>query len=486
MDANEHVLNGKFHKALTSAGLNMDEFTHKCWGTNEPYTHINGSTPINGGYKSSEIEVMNKCMLPFLDSPGDHRAFIIDVSTRLLLGEFCYKICHPVSHRIITSQQSSVDKYNRIVQEQFAQHRIVERLDAVDRMTCYCGFPSPNFLRAMIIKLYQQMTEIRVHAEKKCRKILQSDSNYSPMIQMWYDRIYAYLQLIRTKEGKTKNNGNVICFTARTHIQDPNNLTMEELKDGLRFCRIWKAELHQQAKGLWKVHLSDCLIDAQTKKQHKQVKDIKQTIHWEKSKCMWYLIKQTVKDPHSPSILKVQQVQDGETREYVVQEDVENAIQGECKIRFSLAHSTPIMSSLLGDQLRYLQDEELARLIITGTYDIPTNLDEATTLILKEIGKMGLKILNGKGQEIVITPAEFIHFWKKVGEFTSSSSSGVHYGYYKAAIQDQTSTTVLALQLTVIARSGIPPESWSMGLQVMLEKIVGICLVGKGSGNSAL
>jgi hypothetical protein len=290
MDANKHVLNRKFHKALTSAGLNMDEFTHKCWGLNEPYTHINGSTPINGGYKSSEIEVMNICMLPFLDSPGNHRAFIIDVSTRLLLGEFRYKICRPVSHRLITSQQSSVDEYNRIVREQFARHRIVERLDAVDRMTRYCGFPSPNFLRAMIIKLYQQMTEIRVHAEKKCRKILQPDSDYSPTIQMWYDRIHAYLQLIRMKEGKTKNNGNVICFAARTHIQDPGNLTMEELKDGLWFCRIWKAELRQQAKGLWKVHLCDCLIDAQTKKQHKRVKDIKQTIHREESKRMWYLI----------------------------------------------------------------------------------------------------------------------------------------------------------------------------------------------------
>ena len=68
------------------------------------------------------------------------------------------------------------------------------------------------------------------------------------------------------KEGKTKNNGNAIRFAARTHIQDPGNLTLEELKDGLRFCRIWKAELHKQAKGLRKVHLRDCLIDAQTKK----------------------------------------------------------------------------------------------------------------------------------------------------------------------------------------------------------------------------
>jgi hypothetical protein len=479
LDANEHVLTGKFNRQISRTGLDLEEFTHKCWGAHQPYTHINGSIPIDGGYKSPEIEVLNVCMLPFLDSPGDHRAFIIDISTRSLLGEFRYKVCRPISRRLITSQQRSVDEYNRIVKEQFDRHRIVIRLDAVDKMTRYCGFPAPNFLRAMIIKLYRQMTEIRIHAEKKCRKILRPDSDYSPTVQMWYDRIHAYLQLIRLKEGKAKNAGNVIRFAMRTSIQTPDKLTMEELKDGLRYCRIRKAELRNQAKGLRKVHLRDCLIDAQTKKQHDRVRDIKQKINREESKRMWYLIKRTVKDPHSPSVLKVQRVLDGETKEYFIQEDVENAIQRECEIRFSLAHSAPIMSTLLGDRLRYLGDEELARSIITGTFDIPTDLDPATKLILKEIGKMGLKIMNGEGNEIIITPGEFTLFWKRVGEFTSSSSSGVHYGHYKAAIQDQMSTKVLALQLTVIARSGVPPDSWSVGLQVMLEKIAGVCLVEK-------
>jgi len=41
------------------------------------------------------------------------------------------------------------------------------------------------------------------------------------------------------------------------------------------------------------------------------------------------------------------------------------------------------------------------------------------------------------------------------------------------------STKVLALQLTVIVHSGVPPETWSVGLQVMLEKIAGVCLVEK-------
>ena len=66
-----------------------------------------------------------------------------------------------------------------------------------------------------------------------------------------------------------------------------------------------------------------------------------------------------------------------------------------------------------------------------------------------------------------------------MNKFTSSSMSGVHYGHYKAAIQDELISEVLALQLTVVARSGIPPENWSVGLQVMLEKIAGVCLVNK-------
>jgi hypothetical protein len=66
-----------------------------------------------------------------------------------------------------------------------------------------------------------------------------------------------------------KNIGNILRFARRQHIDQPNRLTMDELKDGLQFARICKANLRKQAKGLHKVHLRNCLIDAQAKKQHK-------------------------------------------------------------------------------------------------------------------------------------------------------------------------------------------------------------------------
>ncbi len=57
--------------------------------------------------------------------------------------------------------------------------------------------------------------------------------------------------------------------------------------------------------------------------------------------------------------------------------------------------------------------------------------------------------------------------------------SRIHYPHYKVAIQCDVSTKILVQQLTVVACSGIPPESWGIELQVMLKKIAGVCLVEK-------
>jgi hypothetical protein len=200
---------------------------------------------------------------------------------------------------------------------------------------------------------------------------------------------------------------------------------------------------------------------------------------------MWHFIKRTVKDPHSPSVLKVQHVTNGEIKEYEIQEDVKNAIHQECKIQFSLAHA-PIMTTLLGERLQYLSDEALARAIITGTYKIPSDMDPATNLILEENEKLGIKLINGEGTKIIITLEDFQQFWTKVGEFTSSSMSGIHYRHYKAAIKCNISTRILAQQLTVVARSRIPPESWSISLLVMLEKKHGSMTSRKARSYSAV
>jgi hypothetical protein len=109
-------------------------------------------------------------------------------------------------------------------------------------------------------------------------------------------------------------------------------------------------------------------------------------------------------------------------------------------------------------RLRYLSNKVMARSIITGTYKIPTDMDPSTKLILEEIGRLEAKLVNREGMEVIIMLEHFQHFWRKVGEFTSLLMSGVHYSNYKAVIKCDISIKLLAQQLTVVARSGIPPK----------------------------
>ena len=113
-----------------------------------------------------------------------------------------------------------------------------------------------------------------------------------------------------------------------------------------------------------------------------------------------------------------------------------------------------------------------------GRFEIPDEVDDATALILEEIGNIGIKLSNGD-ITIDITKEEFQIFWKQVREGTQSSMSGIHYGHYKAAAHSEKASRFLSKKITLISRTGCPPERWSYGLTVMLEKIAGLALVNK-------
>ena len=74
-------------------------------------THI----PIDSGYRPPDVESVNFCILLFVNSPGDHRAWVIKVSTRSIAGDCYFKINQPVGRRLMTSQPIAVNRNNKIV-----------------------------------------------------------------------------------------------------------------------------------------------------------------------------------------------------------------------------------------------------------------------------------------------------------------------------------------------------------------------------------
>jgi hypothetical protein len=89
-------------------------------------------------------------------------------------------------------------------------------------------------------------------------------------------------------------------------------------------------------------------------------------------------------------------------------------------VRFHLANSAPICQGLLAEQLGLLADTEAAQRILDGTYEAVPDVDNVTTLLLQEIGRLGCMLTNGEVL-IEITAEEFQEYWRHAREATSSS-----------------------------------------------------------------
>ena len=133
--------------------------------------------------------------------------------------------------------------------------------------------------------------------------------------------------------------------------------------------------------------------------------------------------------------MEVEEVVDGVKTKFTEKDPVKECIRRECETRFQLVHSAPINKTLLVEDLKYLGDSEIAKNIFTGTYEIPDEMDNDTALILRDIGKLGMKITCGEEKDIVIMPGYFKIYWRWVNNGTSLSMAGLNHGHYKAAIK---------------------------------------------------
>jgi hypothetical protein len=156
--------------------------------------------------------------------------------------------------------------------------------------------------------------------------------------------------------------------------------------------------------------------------------------------------------------MQVEVVSHGHTLLYNNKDEVEIAIQQECENRFWLGHSAPINNTLLGHQLRYMEDPEIAEQVLNGTYPIADDFDPGTALLLIEMGRMGQLVRTVDLPDITtIQMADYQQYGRRLNENTSSSPSGLHHGHDKAAAQCDELSAFFADQMTIIVCTGLRP-----------------------------
>jgi hypothetical protein len=227
-------------------------------------------------------------------------------------------------------------------------------------------------------------------------------------------------------------------------------------------------------------HLQERLLEAEANRDTERAKAIRTMMTREDSTTMWQRLSFTFADNggQSNAVTRVKRMENGVIIEYTEQEEMEQVVREETQHRFTLAASSPLCNGLLGEQLGYLADTEVARSILDGTFVAPDGVSDTTLLVIEEITRVASIIQRG-AVRLLLMPEEYSQYWSAVKEHTSSSRSTIHFGHYKVSAKVKQFSCFFARKLTFIGRTGWAPSRWGIGLTVLLEKIAGIALVNK-------
>ncbi len=135
---------------------------------------------------------------------------------------------------------------------------------------------------------------------------------------------------------------------------------------------------------------------------------------------MWRSINFTTRDPHPGPLQRVEILQNGTIIEKTTESEMIETIFDETEDRFSAAGIAPISNCSISESLGFLGFTPLGEDITSGNFSPPPDLDDTTSALLEEIGKLG-KQFRDNYVDITISPDEFSGIWSKAREKTSSS-----------------------------------------------------------------
>ncbi len=165
--------------------------------------------------------------------------------------------------------------------------------------------------------------------------------------------------------------------------------------------------------------------------------------------------------------------------EHVTQATVQEAIWSNIHYkRFYLAEEAPVCQGQLHKDLGYNPVSSMAHAILDGTYDYPETFDEATKELCRECALIR-QIVPKDSIGIKMTKEDHWGHWRTAKEETSSSKSGMHFGYYKAGSLSEYIGHFYALKATLLLHHGLVLNHWAQEFLVMLQKMFGCSLITK-------
>jgi hypothetical protein len=208
---------------------------------------------------------------------------------------------------------------------------------------------------------------------------------------LWIHQCQVYRSLLRRHAGKIHNRGNLKRTAQRCWINGHFFLSVEELKLRLGICKQKCNYFRKHGKRHCQQHLDQCLEAAKDRADDDNEQKILAIIRWGKDCSFWQRLNFALgKHIQGQSIREVQ-VEDGNggILEFDTQEGVQNAIFNKVHQKwYSLVEEAPICKGSLRRHFGYMSTLPTAWSVLDGSYDFPTDIDEALKELFDKCAKI--------------------------------------------------------------------------------------------------
>ncbi len=269
----------------------------------------------------------------------------MDISTWSAIGKQEFQVVHPHARWLNSKKDRARSKYLRHLETQMATHKMTHHLDECKSAIQSYSSP-PNAVKKMEA-LDKQMVKIQLGSKKQCQPIYSANLPFSEPVHPLHFRPRAYQGLLARLQHKAPQTSNIIQQAIKACISQLRLLSPDQCLDGIEVCSRKLKGLQTHAHGLKKVHLHNCLIQAQDGGDKERYKGILRTIECKEQKSIWKQINRATDDPRLGAIPLVQQMEGTEVVDIVETKEMNAEIQQVMEQRFDLSMSVSITMPLL-------------------------------------------------------------------------------------------------------------------------------------------
>ena len=489
-DSNEGVDSREgTHTRLCNSGL--VNLMHERLENPLPKTWHRGKSAIDHVYMTHDVfwSVKKAGYAPFnLVAMSDHRGLFFDLDMETLFEEKLKEIEPAKFRKLQSSHIRRVQTYNKLIEEEWDNHKIDRRLDSIADDFKKDGPTVENVKR--LNDLDQHITDIMRYAEKNCTNISRHASD------PWSPRLKELARQIRYLVIEIKNCIRDILPTSLVDCMSRVNILhlkltqkRQEYREFIKRTRAHR-DIHLDERAQYHIDIGKNSNNVSEVKRLKNIKQQKSdsvkinfTINEISRGAATYIL--------IPHLSEYEDMENFDGNIYSVKniwdriqikggEDINQWIKITHKtmledmliqwqiLHYTQANNTPFSDEFWTDELA--KDEDSDR-IISGEFEPPENLPWEAREILLQMKRSPKTV---KEIDMTTTFEEFCSFYRLAKESTSSSPSGRHYGHYKALLQSEKRyMNAIHTILCIGVEHDIILERWKPTISTLIEKVQG-------------